>query len=152
MGGGGYLKRTGSVCVCGGMGLSGGGGCGEGVWVFLRVWVRAGTATPYVTSKFVWGKLYFFFPTTGAFFCIFAPAPVAHKQQYSACRSVGALLAGLQRRGALVGGCVVLFPVVLCVGVVATMSGGGRLLPPCSGSCYRGLLLFTWLRYIFPYT
>ena len=113
------------------MGLSGGGG---GVRVFVRVWVHAGTATPYVTSKFVWGKPYFCFATTRAFLCIFAPAPVAHKQQYSAGRSVGALLAGLQRRGARVGGYVVLFPVVLCVGVVATMSGGGLLLPPCPGS------------------
>ena len=134
--------------MCGGMGLC--GGAGGGVRVFVRVWVHAGTATPYVASKFVLGKLYFCFATTGAFLCIFAPAPAAHKQQYSACCSVGALLVGLQRRGALVGGYVVLFPVVLCVGVVATMSGGGRLLPPCPGSCYRGLVSFAWLRYIFP--
>ena len=79
-------------------GVKWGGGCGEGVRVILRVWVRAGTARPYVTSKFVWGKLYFHFATTGAFLCIFAPAPVAHKQQCSARRSVGALLVGLQRR------------------------------------------------------
>ena len=118
----------------------------------MRVCISAGTATPYVTSKFVWGKLHFCFATTGAFLWIFAPAQAAHKQQCSACRSVGALLIGLRRRGALVGGCVVLFPVVLCVVVVATMSGVGRLLPPFSGSCYRGLLSFAQLRYIFPYT
>ena len=138
--------------MCGGMELSGGeGGGGEGVRVFVRVCVRAGTATLHVTSKFVWGKLYFCFATTGAFLWIFAPAQVAHKQQCSACCSVGVLLVGLQRHGALVGGYVVFFPVVLCVGVVATMSGGGRLLPPCSCSCYRGLLSFTRLRYIYSH-
>ena len=125
------MSETDRTCVCCGMGLSGGGGgCGEGVWVFVRVCVRASTATPHVTSKFVWGKLYFCFATTGAFLWIFARAKVAHKQQCSACCSVAALLVGLRRRGALVGGCVVLFPFVLCVGVVAKMSGGGRLLPP----------------------
>ena len=64
--------------------------------------------------------------------------PVAHKQQCSACRSVGALLVGLRRRGALVGGCVVLFPVVFYVVVVATMSGGSRppaLVPVIAGLC-----------------
>ena len=54
--------------MCGGMELSGGeGGGGEGVRVFVRVWVRAGTATPYVTSKFVWCKLYFFCNNRGLF-------------------------------------------------------------------------------------
>ena len=52
--------------------------------------------------------------------------------------SVGALLVGLWRCSALVGGQVVLLPVVLCFGVVAKMSGGSRppaLVPVNAGLC-----------------
>ena len=42
---------------------------------------------------------------------------------------VGALLVGFKRCGALVGGQVVPLPVVLCVVVVAKMSGGAAPLP-----------------------